>query len=358
VAERFTDWNEQSVHTPYYFGKTSVIMPCQNRNEFLLHSVPAWLAQTYQRFELVIVDYNSERAVYGDLVPIAEKFGLEIAVDPPLKHIDDEGIEHDRYHEYSKLTIIQVPDVQEWNMSHAINYAVRRTTSDVLSIVGCDTVPDARYLEMALHIVDERVVSSVHCGRLTFPRALWYQLNGYQELCSGWGYEDNDFRFRLTRNNIIIKEMNPLMCPSVTHASLRGNSHDSNMANKYKCRNYCNTHGLIGNYSVFPGAEKPVEERKNVNHSIWIAKLHEPVEENELLTHQCCYAGKIDKNTIFFIVQADSSENLFTKNIEEKTKSIKIVNSSKDLWELLDLVYKREWREKFSGHQNGTYIDN
>lgn len=338
-VDRFDDWYNTSTYPPYYFGKTCVIMPCRNRNEFLTHSIPAWLSQSYQRFELVLIDYNSRRSVYADAKPIADKFGVEIELNPDTSR--------DRYVDYSKITVFTVAEVKQWNMAHALNFGIKRTTSDVISIAGCDTVPDPRYLELALHMTSERQLASVWCGRVTFPRKVWAELNGYQEMCTGWGYEDNDWRFRVTRSGYQIQEMNVMMCPSVAHVSLRGrNARESSAKNKVKCRRYVNRHGLIGNYSLETGGDWPITERNIECHVVEIAKLTDPVSDGELITKVSTYAGKIDDRTVFYIIPETSRDSAFSDSIEQKVDSVQTMRCKESVWEILENIHKPEWRDQ------------
>lgn len=119
-----------AIYPPYYFQKTCVIMPIKDRGSYLRRSLPHWLSQTYRRFEIVIVDYNSEENIIPWIEPVAKHFGVKFDVEPDHTK---------RYDEYNKISVFRMEGVEGWNMSHALNYGITHSTSDVLTIAGCDT---------------------------------------------------------------------------------------------------------------------------------------------------------------------------------------------------------------------------
>lgn len=335
-TEMVPDYYSTTVFPKYYFGKTTVILPCRDRNDFLLHSLAAWLAQTYQPFEVVIVDYNSSQPVFPEAESIAKRYGFTAELNPPC--------DPERYAKYSKVSVIRVENVDTWNMAHALNIGVRRTTSDVISIAGCDTIPDPRYLETVMHIVDDTTSTVITQGRMTYPRYLWYRVNGYQEMCQGWGSEDCDFKYRVSKQ-VRVLEINPMLCPDLEHDDeSRGGKHfvANGIMNLFKTQKYMLHHGHIANYAILPGGEEPILEKDFRGNTLWVGRSETPIPQDAMLTSRCCYAGRVGDNTVYYVVPASTSDELFAVPVVD----VKTFHFDESVWRILDLMKDEGWRKE------------
>ncbi len=330
LIQQSTVWTEELTYPLFYGRKACVVIPCQNRNQYLTPCLHAWLSQTYDNFEIILVDYDSDKSTVNKVMAVADKFSASVSINPEN---NDQN-----YKDYSKISIFQIKDVSHWNMSHALNYGIRRSTSHVVSVAGCDTMPQSHYLETAMHVVDENRIASVWCGRVTFPRVLWYQINGYQELCTGWGGEDSDFRFRALRTGYNILEIDKNLCPSIWHPR-DPKTKEPTSSNLDRCIRYANFHGLVGNYYKFPGEDKPVTEKNTGGHYVYISYLSEPVVFEGGITKSCCYAGLLGNMTYYYVVpdKTDNNDN-FNETIKAATIETKRVYVDDSIWYILENI--------------------
>lgn len=329
-----------SSYPPYYFKKTCVIMPCKDRGEYLRRSLPHWLSQTYKRFEIILIDYNSEEHILKWVEPVAEQFGVKVDVEPdPSK----------RYDEYNKISLFRMEAVEGWNMSHALNYGIHRANCDVLTIAGCDTIPDPRYLDTVLTILNDNVIPVVWWGRITFPRKYWEMVNGYQEICDRWGFEDVDFRGRMTAAlDCQIVEISRDYCPCIRHFNGEVRDYDGNSINRKKCASYYRMYGYIGNYGIPPGDVMPVPFVGDIKELVvHIARLKNPLEDSDVrLARKNWYADELNPTTLYCIVPKDVDRiPPFMKSLDKNIKDTEKRIVTKPIWELM-----REVKE-------GTLID-
>lgn len=342
------DYSKQLYNPPYDKSKCCVIIPIKNRIHHLKISLPHWLEQTYSNFEIVIVDYDSSDDVTSLVKRIAREYNCDVVQNP--------DITHDRYHSYEKISILRLEDKPTFNMAHACNYGIRNSHSDVVQVCGCDAVPLSYYLELVMSILSEDSIVVRPTGRLCFPRDCWWRVNGYQEICRGWGAEDYDMRQRISQNSkpIVISEN---LIYSLHHADSdrthnyeEQNSWISNETNLDRCEQYFNMFGPIGNYNLLPGGEFPIEFR-DVNEGI----LHVVLSENDVeqsiaakrsvILHKFAYKNKIvyasfvpsipenhDHTTVF----SDSiTGEYFSKQIDYPLVS-SVVSSIEDM--VIDLI--------------------
>lgn len=326
-----TKYEFHSTYPPYFFGKTCVIIPCKNRAEHLRRSLHCWLSQTYRRFEIVLIDYNSDEPIYYVADSVAHQFGEEVDVEPEVSH---------RYEEYNRISLFRIEDVDQWNIAHALNYGIRNSSSDLVVVAGCDSLPDPRYLEFTTTLVSDSVIPSVWCGRVTFPRKYWYQINGYQEFCSGWGFEDLDFRGRLAQGTPAdILEINRDLCVSIQHFDEEKKDYPSMYHNEAKCVAYFRKYGYIGNYGYLPGNLQPIEYKNEIEELIlYVAYLNDYVPQNAHIATRCCYTGIIDNKTVFYLIPKQTDGLIFTEEIQNITENVKSVALNKTIWNIFDEI--------------------
>lgn len=154
--------------------KVCVIIPCKGRERSLAKRLPSWIRQSYPNKQIVIVDYDSSN-LYSNVARCC--YGLDLAYNEPFSNAD--------------VLVLRVENKPYFNMSHAINYAIRRTESDIISIAGAETLPEPGYLDIAIANVKDNQFARCIRGRLTFPRKFIEEINGYPELMEYWGGEDD-----------------------------------------------------------------------------------------------------------------------------------------------------------------------
>ena len=270
---------------PYLNKKVTVILPCKCRDLSLFQILPAWFCQIKQS-QIVIVDYSSHNSLYGL---------VRIACERCQKTLD-----YDIPHSDADCLILTVKNKSFFNMSHAINYAITKTSSDVISIAGCESLPAPYYLEIACNIIDDRTFTRCIRGRLTYPRKMVEDINGYPEMMEYWGGEDDvvahqfvqkgatciDLDYHMVRNMQTSdfhepmpgywneeQNLNKQYASQESSIKYRNNliSHKFEGANKNKkayaqyCKNYEND--VINNYGKPYGDEDPLllsPESRNV----------------------------------------------------------------------------------------------
>ena len=117
--------------------KVSVIVPIYNVEEFLAECLESILSQTYQDFELILVDDSST----DNSLAIARK-----------------------YAEHPKITLYEFSENQ--GVSVARNYATDRASGEYIAYIDSDDVVGERYLEDMVLAADKYNADLVQSGRL------------------------------------------------------------------------------------------------------------------------------------------------------------------------------------------------
>lgn len=146
----------------------SIVIPCHARLEHLKDCLPAVLAQTHKRIEVVVVDYACPEHC-GDWT----------------YSLDDQ-----------RLKVVSVSDV-EWNASAARNAGIREATGEAVWLLDCDTQPAPEWLETNLpSLAAGTYVYSP--GSILVTMDNLRNVGGFNELLvHGWGWEDVDLFNRL-----------------------------------------------------------------------------------------------------------------------------------------------------------------
>ena len=305
----------------YYSKKASVILPCFNCNEVLRFSLPFWLSQTYKKFDIILIDYGSDDIIYSDIGPISQKFNVKIN--------DSEQVSKNNYDIFDKITILRTNN-KEFNIPHAINYGIIRSTSDVIITADPYLLPDAHYIEIIMHLVSD-VTFARFRNSSSFERTAWYKINGYQEFILPVGYKNNDFNMRMQRIGYKESKISDAFAKYINNdsASIAIIEDSANATQLYD--DYINRYGVIANYTLSPGQNAPIQKLDNNQFSIFVAKSFPILPKIELLTKRCCYAGRKDAHTFFCIVPTIIEENLFVDEIlNQSTISITRTDSSVD----------------------------
>lgn len=158
-------------------NKLSVVFPVMNRTQRLLESVPTWIDHAIVE-EIVIVDWSSAVAIYDD--PLTQDI-----------------INH------SKVKIIRVQNEESFiSPSFSINVGVSRATYDYILKLDIDyKLVNAKFinyldrpiskLQNSFFTTDCTLLKDISLtGFILFNRQHFNQVNGYNEIFRGWGYED------------------------------------------------------------------------------------------------------------------------------------------------------------------------
>lgn len=167
-------------------NKLSIVFPVMNRTQRLIESVPTWIDHSIFD-EIVIVDWSSSLPIYDD--PLTQNI-----------------INH------PKVKIIRVQNEEFFiSPSFSINVGVSRATYDYILKLDIDykLVNDkfVNYLHRPitkLHnsffTTDYKLLNDICLtGFVLFNRQHFHQVNGYNEIFNGWGYEDLHMYSKLSR---------------------------------------------------------------------------------------------------------------------------------------------------------------
>jgi len=233
-----------------------------NRIEILMHTLPRWLEQIYGSYQLIIVDYSSHQEIYGDIRKICSRYQCEIDYNNPKSD--------------KKVNVIRINRMSNFNMSHAINIGIRNSSSEIISIAGCETSPAPFYLESVMMTVDHNIFTRCQFGRLSFPRNAIEEINGYPELFEYWGAEDDIVSKCLVVKGMFLHDLDPILADNISHhdfSSIIGDQYNKfsrnynrgrietktgSIINLQRYYSYRRRHGIINNYGKAYGADKPI----------------------------------------------------------------------------------------------------
>lgn len=249
--------------------KVCVYLPVMDREKDLTQSIDAWLAQTYENMQVVIIDYSSKKSIHDLICALAAQNRKSVGED-------------------KEVVYIRVDDQSFFNISHAYNYAVSRTQSDVVSFACADSCPWDYYIEACMNYVDDQHFTQVHWGLHTMTRSNWERLNGHQEFIVGWGAEDDDFRNRanlMGLKTLLLPGRIVYQIPQQEYAKAQNrkvrNTSESALTNLSRFKAYNAQHGYVANYGLQVGSESPIE--------------YQPPQTVDLqLKHLYCFKDRMD----------------------------------------------------------------
>jgi len=214
----------------------SVIVPVRDRSSVLREVVRRWTAQSYpgDRFEVIVVDDGSRTPI--DLVALVDD--LEVRAHVRVLRVSEPerpfraGQARNAGVAAARFPIVQLADSDvavDGDFLWAVDWVHRRNRDCVLlgAISGYNlhdlgrvhalaSVTSAEDLRTVAQIPDrqrEPVVRSVidnvdwlkepwrlfYTGNVSFPRALFERVGGFEDAFSGWGLEDLDLGLRMHR---------------------------------------------------------------------------------------------------------------------------------------------------------------
>lgn len=123
----------------------------------------------------------------------------------------------------------QIPE--KYISSHAKNIAHRQATGDILCNLDADNFVVDGFVDLIRsvmknkkHIMTGPIYDMFDLlgsrGKVSVLREHYYSVNGYdEEICSGWGYDDTDFQYRVAmKNNLLFAETPSKFCLAIDHS--------------------------------------------------------------------------------------------------------------------------------------------
>jgi hypothetical protein len=153
----------------------SVVTRVRNREEHLLQSLPAWIAQPLVQ-DIVIVDYGSTKPIDASILAASGKIRLCTVHNTPL-----------------------------WKSAKAINIGVQWAACPNVLRLDCDINRLANLEKYVGAKTENNFFSGKMAeqdfkgffGQCLFSKEQWASVGGYHEFMVGWGFDDSDFYERL-----------------------------------------------------------------------------------------------------------------------------------------------------------------
>lgn len=165
----------------------SAVVPVMNRSERILPCLSTWIDHD-EINEVVIVDWSSTIPVYND---------------PSL-----EGLIKNK-----KIKVIRINDEAYFvSMSHSLNVGIIHASGD--HILKIDIDYQLKNQELLKVLERNQFNKHFFCGTIPnkenydfhgfcfFEKRYFTEINGYNENCRGWGFDDEDFYRRMEKTGL------------------------------------------------------------------------------------------------------------------------------------------------------------
>lgn len=277
--------------------KCTVYIPCMNREEHIVETLPMWINQKYNNTRIVVIDYSSAGGLEDIVTKIAHDHKRSFCVYDETKNND------------ADIILIKIPGMKYFNISHAYNYAIKRISTDIICTVCGDSCPRDYYLDMVCSLVDKNTLVQCWWGLHTITYDNWKRLNGHQEFIVGWGAEDDDFRYRAKLLGLTVAKIPDYFIFQIPQKIQEKGRYrqivDSSVSadiNSNRFHNYIAQHGPVANYGKDIGGDQPIELCDNIEHSHRISVCeYEKVQNNPPVT-------KISDNVYYTLINEDNRE--------------------------------------------------
>ena len=162
----------------------SICTYSRNRTYQVKKFVPKALESMSESDELVFVDYGDPQN--------SKDYVLSIN-DPRIK-------------------VVEVPGVKHWHMNHARNCSAVYAEKDILLFCDIDVYIEKESLDfIRKNVTDENFVagnnSALSHGSCAIKRIMYDTVNGYEEMFTGWGFDDHCMYRMLASNGFKLKRL-------------------------------------------------------------------------------------------------------------------------------------------------------
>jgi hypothetical protein len=140
----------------------------------------------------------------GIIVPYRNRYEhLQEFKKSIIKYLDSNSYEN------YVIIIVQQDDAKLFNRGMLCNIGFlesQKQKCDYIVIHDVDMIPtdvDYSFSEIPIHLATDNIPFESYFGGITlFPSDLFKKINGFSNLYWGWGFEDDDLRYRCVKNNI------------------------------------------------------------------------------------------------------------------------------------------------------------
>ena len=143
----------------------------------------------------VIIPYRNR---YEHLVKFKSKI---------VEYLNNKNIQYE-------LIIVQQDDARLFNRGMLLNIGFKEATKlkcDYVVFHDVDMLPfdvDYSYSDTPIHLATDTIPFESYFGGITlFPSELFEKVNGFSNLYWGWGFEDDDLRYRCVKNDVPFKNI-------------------------------------------------------------------------------------------------------------------------------------------------------
>lgn len=180
----------------------SVIMPVYNREFYLKRAINSILRQTYQNWELIVIDDGSSDYspfIAEEFAIISDKINLIIQEHSKLPSAKNTGI---RYSNGELITFLDSDDeYKENHLELRVDYFINHPEVDLIhggaEIIGDEFVPDKNNPDKLIHL-SKCVIGATFFAK----RKLFIELNGFRDVPYS---EDSEFLERAMNKFIVRK---------------------------------------------------------------------------------------------------------------------------------------------------------
>lgn len=140
----------------------------------------------------------------GIIVPYRNRFEhLEVFKQSMVRYLDDNG-----YTNYT-IIIVEQDNAKLFNRGMLCNIGFiesQKQKCDYIVIHDVDMIPidvDYSFSKVPIHLATDNIPFESYFGGMTlFPSDLFKKIDGFSNFYWGWGFEDDDIRYRCVKNNI------------------------------------------------------------------------------------------------------------------------------------------------------------
>ena len=139
----------------------------------------------------------------GVIVPFRNRYEHLVKFKSKIvEYLNNKNIQYE-------LIIVQQDDARLFNRGMLLNIGFKEATKlkcDYVVFHDVDMLPvdvDYSYSDTPIHLATDNIPFESYFGGITlFPSELFEKVNGFSNLYWGWGFEDDDLRYRCIKNNI------------------------------------------------------------------------------------------------------------------------------------------------------------
>lgn len=198
----------------------------------------------------------------GVIVPYRNRYDQLVTWTRELKYyLDSKGLNYN-------IIVVEQDDASAFNRGMLCNIGFEHATKrgcDYVVFHDVDMIPvnvDYSKSDTPIHLFNELVPFENYFGGMTlFPSDTFKKINGFSNLYWGWGYEDDDLRYRCASHNIDFgtKKENPYSIPTAS-AIFNGKNSIAYIPNtlKYSVDLTIDITGQLGHVEMDP--KKPFDQ--------------------------------------------------------------------------------------------------